>query len=94
MRSEVLRAASLQVNITEQALDHIHSNEVVLTFGACRAVSSFLREAAKKRRFAVVVAEGAPGYYGQARHRRHQIATARELQRRQSLTTGRAPISY
>ena len=55
----------IQQQISEQALEHVHSNEVILTFGYCRSVHLFLREAAKKRRFQVVVAEGAPGYEGQ-----------------------------
>ena len=55
----------IQQQISEQALEHVHSNEVILTFGSCRSVHLFLREAAKKRRFQVVVAEGAPGYEGQ-----------------------------
>jgi translation initiation factor eIF-2B subunit beta len=38
---------------------------VILSFGYCRTVHLFLREAAKKRRFQVVVAEGGPTYEGQ-----------------------------
>jgi len=52
--------------IAEQALEHVHANEVILTAGYCGTVLHFLREAAKKRRFQVVVAEAAPGYRGQA----------------------------
>ena len=55
----------IQQQISEQALEHVHSNEVILTFGYCRTVHLFLREAAKKRQFQVVVAEGAPAYEGQ-----------------------------
>ncbi len=55
----------VQQQISEQALEHIHSNEVVLTLGYCRTVHLFLREAAKKRQFQVVVAEGGPSYEGQ-----------------------------
>lgn len=51
--------------ISDQALDHVHANEVILTFGYCRTVHLFLREAAKKRVFSVVVAEGGPSYEGQ-----------------------------
>jgi translation initiation factor eIF-2B subunit beta len=51
--------------ISEQALEHVHTGEVILTFGYCRTVHLFLREAAKKRNFQVVVAEGAPSYEGQ-----------------------------
>lgn len=38
---------------------------MILTFGYCRTVHLFLREAAKKRPFSVVVAEGGPSYGGQ-----------------------------
>lgn len=55
----------IQQLISDQALEHVHSNEVILTFGYCRTVYLFLREAAKKRQFQVVVAEGAPAYEGQ-----------------------------
>ena len=73
MRSAILEAVSelieeldgIQQQISEQALEHVHSNEVILTFGYCRTVHLFLREAAKKRQFQVVVAEGAPTYEGQ-----------------------------
>jgi len=73
VRSAILEAVSelieeldgIQQQISEQALEHVHSNEVILTFGYCRTVHLFLREAAKKRQFQVVVAEGAPAYEGQ-----------------------------
>lgn len=73
VRSAILEAVSelieeldgIQQQISDQALEHVHSNEVILTFGYCRTVHLFLREAAKKRQFQVVVAEGAPSYEGQ-----------------------------
>ncbi len=34
-----------------QAVEHIHANEVILTFGFSATVFAFLREAAKKRDF-------------------------------------------
>jgi len=55
----------IQHLICEQALEHVHSNETILTVGYSRTVHLFLREAAKKRRFQVVVAEGGPSYQGQ-----------------------------
>lgn len=51
-------------NIASQAIEHIHSNEVVLTIGKSRTVESFLKQAAKKRKFHVIVVEGAPQYQG------------------------------
>ncbi|KAI8049707.1 hypothetical protein BDF22DRAFT_657604 [Syncephalis plumigaleata] len=55
---------NVYVNVAGQVLDHIHSNEIILTVGKSRTVEQFLRHAAKKRRFQVVVAEGAPSYLG------------------------------
>ncbi|KAL4447758.1 hypothetical protein ABPG75_004977 [Micractinium tetrahymenae] len=51
--------------IASQAVEHIHANEVVLVFGYSRTVLHFLRRAAEKRNFEVVVAEAAPTYQGQ-----------------------------
>jgi len=36
--------------ISEQALEHIHTNEVILTIGRSRTVELFLKHAAKKGR--------------------------------------------
>lgn len=55
--------------VAEQALQHIHQNEVILTCGRSRVVLQFLLEAKKKRSFEVFVAEGAPRYQG------HTLAT-------------------
>ncbi|GLJ40595.1 hypothetical protein SUGI_0838010 [Cryptomeria japonica] len=52
--------------IAEQALEHIHQNEVILTLAHSRTVMKFLCEAKKKRSFQVFVAEGAPRYQGHA----------------------------
>ncbi|NP_001080268.1 eukaryotic translation initiation factor 2B subunit beta L homeolog [Xenopus laevis] len=47
-------------NIAIQAKEHIHSNEVIMTIGRSRTVQLFLEEAARKRKFHVIVAECAP----------------------------------
>ncbi|KAJ3414217.1 proteasome core particle subunit beta 2 [Chytridiales sp. JEL 0842] len=52
-------------NIAGQALEHIHSNEIIMTLGKSIAVEKFLKEAAKLRKFQVIVAETAPSYAGQ-----------------------------
>ncbi|XP_031566646.1 translation initiation factor eIF-2B subunit beta-like [Actinia tenebrosa] len=52
-------------NIAMQALEHIHSNEVIMTTGKSRTVEKFLKNAARKRKFTVIVVEGAPFYQGQ-----------------------------
>jgi len=52
--------------IAEQALQHIHANEVILTLGKSKTVEQFLKNAADKgRKFQVIVAESAPSYHGQ-----------------------------
>ncbi|KAI5070276.1 hypothetical protein GOP47_0014619 [Adiantum capillus-veneris] len=50
--------------IAEQALEHIHQDEVILTLGHSRTLLQFLCEAKKKRSFQVFIAEGAPRYQG------------------------------
>ncbi|KAK6179184.1 translation initiation factor eIF-2B subunit beta [Patella vulgata] len=52
-------------NIASQALEHIHSNEVIMTCGKSKTVEEFLKNAAKQRKFQVIVVECAPFYYGQ-----------------------------
>jgi translation initiation factor eIF-2B subunit beta len=51
-------------NIAEHAVEHIHAKEVILTFGESRTVLAFFVEAAKLRKFEVIVAEGAPSFSG------------------------------
>ncbi|GFR45923.1 hypothetical protein Agub_g7381 [Astrephomene gubernaculifera] len=60
----------IQEGITAQGVEHIHANEVILTMGMSDTVYLFLREAAKKREFQVVVAEGAPRFDGHLMARR------------------------
>uniref|UniRef100_UPI00358F71A9 translation initiation factor eIF2B subunit beta n=1 Tax=Myxine glutinosa TaxID=7769 RepID=UPI00358F71A9 len=57
-------------NIAMQALQHVHSNEVIMTMGMSRTVEAFLRYAARKRKFHVIVAECAPFCQGR------QLATS------------------
>jgi len=52
-------------DIAERAIEHIHANEVIMTFGSSRTVEEFLKSAARKRRFEVIVAESAPSFRGQ-----------------------------
>lgn len=47
-------------DIANFALDHIHSNEIILTHTASTTVQEFLLAAAKKRKFTVVHAESYP----------------------------------
>ena len=61
--------------IADQAIEHVHADEVILTLGYTRSASLFLRAAGKKRDFQVVVAEGAPGCAG--RRMARELAEAR-----------------
>ena len=63
--AEVLEElSSVSVEIAGQAIEHIHSNEVILTFGRDPTVEAFLKAAHKKRTFDVIVAETQPGGEG------------------------------
>ncbi|CAK1362710.1 putative translation initiation factor eIF-2B subunit beta [Cercospora beticola] len=50
----------VDTQIAESALDHIHSNEIILTHTSSQTVQRFLAAAAKKRKFTVVHAEAYP----------------------------------
>ncbi|XP_046385764.1 translation initiation factor eIF-2B subunit beta [Ischnura elegans] len=52
-------------NIAQQACEHIHPNEIVMTIGMSSAVEAFMKNAAAKRKFEVIVAECAPFFRGQ-----------------------------
>ena len=52
-------------SIATQALDHLHAKEIVLTYGKSRTVEQFLKFAAQKRTFEVVVVEASPTNEGQ-----------------------------
>lgn len=51
--------------IAQQSLEHIHSNEIILTAGKSSTVEAFLKNAARKRKFQVIVVECAPFFQGQ-----------------------------
>jgi translation initiation factor eIF-2B subunit beta len=51
-------------NIADQAIEHIHANEVIMTFGGSKTVEEFLKSAAKKRKFEVICVESSPSYRG------------------------------
>ncbi|KAJ1639555.1 hypothetical protein T492DRAFT_935840 [Pavlovales sp. CCMP2436] len=56
---------SLVAAIAEQAPEHIHAREVILTFGKSKIVEAFLKRVAKTERpFEVIVADTAPSYEG------------------------------
>ncbi|KAK7598197.1 hypothetical protein V9T40_006432 [Parthenolecanium corni] len=52
-------------NITKEAIKHIHTSEIILTIGKSAIVESFLKEAARYRKFDVIVCECSPLKYGQ-----------------------------
>ncbi|CAG0891139.1 unnamed protein product [Cyprideis torosa] len=47
-------------NIAAQALEHIHADEVIMTLGFSQTVLEFFVQAAKKRKFRVIIAQGSP----------------------------------
>ena len=51
---------AVYLNISSQAVDHIHSNEIIMTTGKSKTVEEFLKNAHRKRKFQVIVAEMAP----------------------------------
>ncbi|KAF8920673.1 hypothetical protein CPB85DRAFT_1272433 [Mucidula mucida] len=51
-------------NVSKNAKDHIHSDEIILTLGASRTVETFLKTAAHYRKYTVIVAETAPSFGG------------------------------
>ncbi|KAF7778546.1 hypothetical protein Agabi119p4_2891 [Agaricus bisporus var. burnettii] len=53
-------------NVSKNAKDHIHSDEIVLTLGMSKTVEAFLKSAAHHSNFTVIVAETAPSYEGRA----------------------------
>ena len=52
-------------NIASQSLEHIHSNEIILTLGHSVDVEAFLRQAGRVRKFQVIVLETCPSFSGQ-----------------------------
>ncbi|KAF8844858.1 nagb/rpia/CoA transferase-like protein [Paxillus ammoniavirescens] len=52
-------------NISKNAKDHIHSDEIILTIGKSSTVEAFLKSAAPYRKYTVIVADTAPSYSGQ-----------------------------
>ncbi|EMD38077.1 hypothetical protein CERSUDRAFT_113218 [Gelatoporia subvermispora B] len=51
-------------NVSKNARDHIHSDEIILTIGHSKTVEAFLKAAAHNRNFTVIVAETGPSYSG------------------------------
>lgn len=51
-------------NLAQQAPEHVHSSEIILTLGYSKSVEKFLKSVPKDRKFEVVVAEGAPNCRG------------------------------
>jgi translation initiation factor eIF-2B subunit beta len=51
-------------NVSKNAKDHIHSDEIILTIGWSKTVEAFLKAAAHYHKYTVIVAEGGPKYGG------------------------------
>ncbi|KAF7311514.1 hypothetical protein MKEN_01053700 [Mycena kentingensis (nom. inval.)] len=56
-------------NISKNAQNHIHSDEIILTLGMSKTVESFLISAAHYRNYTVMVLETAPSYDGRTMSR-------------------------
>lgn len=57
--------------IANYALEHIHPNEIILTYSSSMTVQRFLLKAAAKRKFTVIHAEAYPNNY----HQTHALVT-------------------
>jgi len=64
MKEIMLDLEDTYKNIDNQATSHIHAGEVILVYGRSKTVQSFLKAAAKKRQFQVIVCESAPHFAG------------------------------
>lgn len=53
-----------QENLSQQAPEHVHSSEIILTLGYSKSVEKFLKSVPKERKFEVVIAECAPACRG------------------------------
>lgn len=62
-------------NLAQQAPEHVHSSEIILTLGYSKSVEKFLKAVPKERKFEVVVAECAPACRGHTLA--HSLATAK-----------------
>ncbi|KAL6301787.1 eukaryotic translation initiation factor 2B beta subunit [Sparassis latifolia] len=51
-------------NVSKNAKDHIHSDEIILTIGHSHTVEAFLKSAKHYRNYTVIVAETGPSYNG------------------------------
>ncbi|PIA13914.1 nagb/rpia/CoA transferase-like protein [Coemansia reversa NRRL 1564] len=60
----IMELSNIEDDIAKNALEYIHSNEIILTCGRSHTVEKFLRKAAAKRKFHVIVTECAPTYDG------------------------------
>lgn len=55
----------LHKSINEHAPNHVHADEVILTYARSKTVELFLKSAAlKRRKFQVIICEGAPHFGG------------------------------
>eukprot|EP00698_Gefionella_okellyi_P006600 TRINITY_DN15922_c0_g1_i1.p1 TRINITY_DN15922_c0_g1~~TRINITY_DN15922_c0_g1_i1.p1 ORF type:complete len:407 (+),score=74.42 TRINITY_DN15922_c0_g1_i1:72-1223(+) len=65
LKDHIDEFATTYKSIADQAPEHIHANEIIMTFGKSKSVEEFLRTASKTRKFAVIVVETAPELEGQ-----------------------------
>lgn len=65
MNGLITEIETLYKLISPQATNYIHNDEVILTHGYSKTVLEFLKAAARKRKFEVIVVESAPLLSGQ-----------------------------
>jgi len=55
---------SVHETIEDQAREHIHANDVILTYGRSNILNSFFKQAVNEIYFEVLICETAPSYLG------------------------------
>lgn len=73
--------------IAAYAPEHIHSNEMILTYGSSQTVQKFLLRAAAKRKFTVIHAEGFPNMHRET----HALVTGKHSLSQSDGTEDEAP---
>lgn len=87
LRSEIMEAVQEIIQelkdadkaVSEDAAEHIHSNEIVMTYGPSNTIQRFLLEAARKRKFTVFHVEGYPNNHVET----HQAILGRPVEEQQ-----------
>ena len=60
--------------LSEKAVDHFHSNEIVLTHGYSKSALAFFKAAAKKRAFTLIIVESYPDQKSESHEMAQQLS--------------------